>query len=215
MRAHRHLALLSAGVLFSCEALAQTGTHTTSAGLASHSWSVSIVADGYVVPHAVFFVSPIIAADRDWLHLEARYNDEDQSTGSLWLGYNFSGCRKLVWEVTPMIGGVFGNTSGIAPGFQASFSYKKLSLSSSGEYVFDSKQRNAGFFYSWPQLAYSPTDWLRAGLVAQRTKTYRSRLDTHRGLLVGFNYKKYELTVYVLNPSWTQPTLILEGGVSF
>jgi hypothetical protein len=215
MRAHRHLALLAAAVFFSKEALAQIGTHTTSAGLVSHSWSLSIIADGYVVPHAVFFVSPIIAADRDWLHLEARYNYEDQSTGSLWLGYNFSGGRKLAWEVTLMIGGVFGNTTGIAPGFQASFSYKKFSLSSSTEYVFDSKQRNASFFYSWPQLTYSPTKWLRAGLVAQRTKTYRSSLDIQRGLLVGFNHKKYELTAYVLNAGWTRPTLIFEGGVSF
>jgi hypothetical protein len=170
MRAHRHLALLAAGVFFSKEALAQIGSHTTSAGLASHSWSLSIIADGYVVPHAVFFVSPIIPTDRDWLHLEARYNYEDQSTGSLWLGHNFSGGRKLAWEVTPMIGGVFGNTTGIAPGFQASFSYKKFSLSSSGEYVFDSKQRSASFFYSWPQLTYSATHWLRAGLVANGRK---------------------------------------------
>jgi len=62
MRAHRHLALLAEGVFFSKEALAQIGSHTTSAGLASHSWSLSIIADGYVVPHAVFFVSPIIAS---------------------------------------------------------------------------------------------------------------------------------------------------------
>jgi len=25
-----------------------------------------------------------------WLHLEARYNDEDLRTGSLWVGYNFA-----------------------------------------------------------------------------------------------------------------------------
>ncbi len=90
MRVHRHLALLAVGVFFSKEALAQIGSPTTSAGLASHSWSLSIIADGYVVPHAVFFVSPIIATDLDWLHLEARYNYEDQSTGSLWLGYSFA-----------------------------------------------------------------------------------------------------------------------------
>jgi cytochrome c2 len=215
MRAHRHLALLAVGVFFSSEALAQIGTHTASAGPASNSWSVSIIADGYVTPHAEFFVSPIIATNRDWLHLEARYNDEDQSTGSMWFGYNCSGGRKLTWEVTPMIGGVFGRTTGIAPGFQASLSYKKFSLSSSGEYVFNIKHRNDSFFYSWPQLTYSPTKWLRAGLVAQRTKAYHSSLDTQRGLLVGFNYKKFEFTTYVFNLGWTQPTLIFEGGVSF
>jgi hypothetical protein len=51
-----------------------------------------------------------------------------------------------------MIGGVFGNTTGVAPGYQASLTYKKISLSSSGEYVFDTKDRNGSFFYSWPEF---------------------------------------------------------------
>jgi hypothetical protein len=33
-------------------------------------------------------------------------------TGSAWVGYNFSGGEKFTWEVTPMLGGVFGHTSG-------------------------------------------------------------------------------------------------------
>jgi hypothetical protein len=167
--------------------MAQNTKRTASAdgiGSASDPWSFSITADGYVVPHSEFFVSPIFTGDRNRLHLEARYNYENQQTGSLWIGYNLSIGHSVMLEITPMIGGVFGNTTGIAPGYEVSLSYKKLSLSSSGEYVFDTKKPSDSFFYSWPELTYSPADWFRLGLVAQRTKTYHTSLDTQRGFLV-------------------------------
>jgi hypothetical protein len=47
-----------------------------------------------------------------------------------------------------MIGGIFRNTTGVAPGYQASLTYKKIALSSSGECGFDTKDRNGSFFYS-------------------------------------------------------------------
>jgi hypothetical protein len=101
-----------------------------------------------------------------------------------------------------------------APGFEASLSYKRIELSSSGEYVFDTNNRHGSFFYSWPQLTYSPLDWFHLGLVAQRNKAYHAN-DTQRGLLVGFSHKKAEFTTYVFNPGWSDPTLILELRWSF
>ena len=187
----------------------------SSGSSASDPWTFSVTADGYAVPHSEFFVSPTVTADRDWLHLEARYNYEDQNTGSIWIGYNFSVGRKLVLEATPMIGGVFGNTAGVAPGYEVSLSYKRIVLSSSGEYVFDTKNQNGNFFYSWPQLIYSPLDWLHVGVAAQRTKAYHTSFDTQRGLVFGFSHKKAELTTYVLNPGWSDPTLVFELRLSF
>jgi hypothetical protein len=182
---------------------------------ASRLWSFSFTADGYVVPHSEFFVSPTFTADREWLHLEARYNYENQQTGSVWVGYNFSVGHNLLFEVTPMIGGVFGDTTGVALGFEVSLSYKRIELSSSGEYVFDTKNRNSSFFYSWPQLTYSPWDWFQVGLVAQRTKAYHTSFDTQRGLLVGFSHKNAEFTTYIFNPGWSDPTLVVELRWSF
>ena len=69
-----------------------------------------------------------------------------------------------------MIGGVFGRTNGIAPGCEASLTYKKIELSIANEYVFDTTHKSGNFYYSWPQLTYSPVDWFRVGLVAQRTR---------------------------------------------
>ena len=82
------------------------------------AWSFSISAYTYFVPNSHEYVQPTFTADHDWLHLEARYNYEDQNTASAWVGYNFAGGEKLAWEITPMIGGVFGDTSGVAPGFK-------------------------------------------------------------------------------------------------
>src|SRR5436190_3578366 len=79
-------------------------------------WSFSASASTYFVPDDHNYVQPTVRADRGRLHLEARYNYEGLDTGSAWVGCNFSGGKKLTWELTRMLGGVFGDTTGIAPG---------------------------------------------------------------------------------------------------
>ena len=185
-----------------------------SAPAATDPWSYSITFDAYVIPHELNYVDPIFTADRDWLHLEARYNYENLETGSLWAGYNFSAGRKLVLKATPMIGGVVGRTTGIAPGYEVSLTYKRITFSPQGEYVFDTTNHSGDFFYTWSTLTYS-ADWFRAGLVEQRTKAYHTPLDVQRGFLVGFSYKQWEFTTYIFNAGFTDPTVVLEFGVSF
>ena len=159
--------------------------------------------------------SPAFAADHKWLHLEARYNYENLRTASLWTGYNFSFGQTLTLAVTPMIGGVFGRTTGIAVGCHAALTYKKVELSVSNEFVADTGDRASSFYYAWPQLTYSPLDWLHAGLAAQRTKAYQTTLDIQRGFFVGFSRKKIDFTTSIFNAGWTRPTVVLEFGFSF
>jgi hypothetical protein len=178
-------------------------------------WAFTFTSDGYIVPHQDGYVSPILAADRGWLHLEARYNYENLRTGSFWISYNFSAGKELVLNLTPMIGGLFGRTTSFAPGCEAALTYRKVRLSVSNEFVFDTGNRSASFYFAWPEPTYSLLSWVRVGLVAQRTKAYHSSLDTQRGFLVGLSHKKIDFTTYVFNAGWTQPTVILEVGVSF
>ena len=178
-------------------------------------WEFTLTMDGYIVPNQDGYVSPAFAADRGWLHLEARYDYENLRTGSVWTGYNISTGKDLTFSVTPMIGAVFGKTTGLAPGCEAALSYKKIELSVSNEFVFAPSKLSSSFYFAWPQLTYSALSWLRIGLVAQRTKAYHTSLDTQRGLFVGFTHKKMELTTYVFNAGWTQPTVVLEVGVGF
>jgi hypothetical protein len=182
---------------------------------ADKAWSFSVSAMGYLVPESRDYVQPTVSADHDWLHLEGRYNYENLETGSLWVGYNLGGGEKLVWALTPMVGGVFGDTTGVAPGYEGSLSWKGLELYSEGEFVFDTGNSSGNFFYTWSELSYSPWEWFRFGLAAQRTKAYQTDLDIQRGVLVGFSYKKVDFTTYVFNLGWTKPTWVLALGVNF
>jgi len=183
--------------------------------IANSEWSFLFTTTGYVIPHDRSYVSPTFGVDHRKLHLEARYNYENQETGSLWAGYNLEHGEKVVLEVTPMVGGIFGNTAGIAPGYEMSIAWKKFELSSDGEYVFDARHHNDSFLYSWNELTYSPTDWLHIGIVSQRTRAYHTSLDIQRGLLLGFSHKRLDFTTYVLNAGWTDPTVVLSMAYRF
>jgi hypothetical protein len=178
-------------------------------------WQYYFNTSGYLVPHDRSYASPTFSADHNHLHLGARYNYEDKETGSLWAGYNFSMGNTVALEVTPMIGGVLGNTAGIAPGYIASLTWKRFEVSTEGEYVFDLRSHGGNFFYSWMEASYSPMEWWRVGLVAQRTKAYHTSLDIQRGVLVGFTVKRVDFTTYIFNAGWTDPTVVLSLGLKF
>jgi hypothetical protein len=167
------------------------------------------------VPDEHEYVQPTVTADHDWLHVEARYNYEALDTGSAWVGYNFSGGEKLKWEITPMIGGAFGDTFGVAPGYRFSLDWWKLSFSSEGEYLFDTTHSSDSFFYNWSELTLSPVDWFRFGVVIQRTRTYQSDREIDPGVLIGFTWKDLDFAAYALNPDESRPVFIFSLGVSF
>lgn len=201
--------------LLTTVSVGQATVEKSPADPSDQSWSFSLAVAGYIIPHDRSYASPTFAADHDKLHLGARYNYEDKETGSLWIGYNFSTGEKLVFDFTPMVGGVFGNTAGVAPGYLASLTWKKFGLSTEGEFVFDTRDRSGSFFYSWMEGTYSPREWLRVGMVAQRTKAYQTSLDIQRGFLVGFSRKRVSFTTYIFNAGWTDPTTVLSLGFEF
>lgn len=178
-------------------------------------WALSVSVMGYVVPDSRDYAQPTITADRDWLHIEARYNYEALDTGSTWLGYNFSGGKKLEWEVTPMLGGVFGDLTGIAPGYHGSLNWWKLQLYSEGEYVFDTHDSSGSYFYNWSELTISPVDWFRIGVVTQRTRAYHTDREIQRGLLAGVTFKRVSFTTYVFNLDESRPTWVFATGINF
>ena len=203
-------------------ALAQETKNTATAAAAApaadaeaKAWSFDASVYTYFVPDSHDFASAVVMADRGWLHLEARYNYENLRTASIWFGYNFSLGEKLVLDFTALIGGVMGDTAGVAPGYRFSLSYWKLALTSESEYVFDSRNSADSFFYNWSELSVAPADWFRAGFVVQRTRLYKADRDVQRGFLAGFSYKKLNATAYVFNPDASKPTFVLALGASF
>ena len=179
------------------------------------AWTFESSIYTYFLPDEGNYAQPTIATDRDWFHLEARVNYEDLNTGSIWVGYNFSGGDTVEWALTPLVGGVFGQTDGVAPGYSGSLSWRRLEFYSEGEYVFDAHDTANSFFYSWSELTFAPADWLRAGLVTQRTRVYETEREIQRGLLVGVSYKNLEAATYFFNPDDSKPVVVLSVAFSF
>jgi hypothetical protein len=182
---------------------------------AETEWECSLSTSTYLVQNGRDYANPNLVADRGWLHLEARYNYEAIKTGSLWLGYNFSFGKKLAFNVTPMFGGVFGDITGIAPGYTISISYEPIEFSTQGEYFFDAGNRSENFFYSWSELSCAPVTWFRAGIVVERTKAFGSPSDIRPGPLVGFKYKKVDFTTYWLSPGSRDAAFIFTVALNF
>jgi len=188
------------------------------------SWKFSFSTLTYFAQHARDYENPNFTADRDWLHLEARYNYEALKTGSVWIGYNFpSFSIRKDFEVnaTPMLGGVFGDITGVAPGYWIEASYKKIiKASTQGEYFFDAGTSSGDFFYSWSEFSapLPKVDCVRAGLVVERTQA-SGNSDVRRGPLVGFNHKckdkDVDLTIYWLAPGSREATFVFGVTVNF
>jgi len=214
----RRSAFLAAALLFMLFSRVGAAQHVP--GEPAHEveaspWEFGASLFAYFVPQDRDYVSPIVTADRGGLHLEGRYNYEGIHTGSVFVGWSFETGQKLKITATPIVGGVFGDTNGVAPGLELTVAWKKFELYSEGEYVVDFADSSQNFFYNWAQLSYSPLDWLTVGVASQRTRAYHTNLDVQRGLFAGFTRKNVSLNVYVFNLGWETPTVISSLAITF
>ena len=170
---------------------------------------------GWVVPEQDNFGMAQAWLDVRRLHIEGRYNYEGLRTGSLFVGANATAGDKIAIAATAMMGAVFGDTDGIAPGFRITVTWWKLDLSTEDEIVIDPWNVENSFVYSWSELGLSPWDWLRVGVVAQRMRVLRTELDFERGLFAGVSFGKLTATVYELNAGWTTPTWVFALAAGF
>jgi hypothetical protein len=179
----------------------EAGLATSSSSTADATgWKYDITASYYSFRNQDDFTLAVARADRGALHLEARYNYEAIDSGSLFAGWKFSGGEKVTWELTPILGAVFGQKEGIAPGFEAAVAYGVADFYIEAEYVRDLEVREDSFTYAWSELGFTPWEWLRVGLVGQRTMVYHSDRDIQRGGFAQLMYKKVTAGVYVFNP---------------
>jgi hypothetical protein len=192
------IALLLVAVTCSAQedVLATSASSTADAA----GWKYDITASYYSFRNQDDFTLAVARADRGALHIEARYNYEAIDSGSIFVGWKFSGGKNVTWEVTPILGAVFGQKEGIAPGFEAAIGYGIVDFYTETEYVRDSSVRQDSFTYSWNELGFSPLEWLRFGIVGQRTMVYQSERDIQRGLFAQLMYRKATLGFYIFNP---------------
>ncbi len=180
-------------------------------------WTYSLSVYTYVTPNDREYLQPTLVVDREQLHLEARYNYEGIDTGSVWAGYNFSFGDTVKLDLTPMAGVVFGDTTGVAPGYRANLTWRGFVLYTEGEYVFDSGGSSGDFFYSWSEFTYAPTDWLRAPASPPSRTNTRDDHDFEFGPMIGVTFKRLSFTGYALFPDdgGGDPTFVMAVGFGF
>ncbi len=176
-------------------------------------WGLSVLY--YVLRDEPDFLQPTLTVDRGALHLEARYNYEDRETGSAFVGWNLSVGEELRFGITPMVGGVFGRTNGIAPALTLTLEWGPLAFWSQDEYVLDLGDSSASFFYSWSEFSVTGPDWLRVGLVLQRTKVFQTTTEVQGGPLVGITVWKLSATAYLFAPGQDDQFTVVAIAGSF
>ena len=197
-------------------ASAQTPNDTSNAATASAAaWSYRATASTYVVPDDENYVQPTVAADHGRLHLEGRFNYEDRNSTSTFVGWNFEVGSRVTLELTPMFGAVLGNTEGVIPALELTLGVGPIEFYSEGEYVIDVTDLSNRYFFSWSELTVSPTKWLRAGVVTQRTRVVDEPRDIQPGILAGATFGKFNAAFYYFNPGSSDHYAVVSLGVTF
>lgn len=179
------------------------------------AWEVEASAALYALPDEEDLVQPTVRADREDLHLEARYNYEDRNATSLFLGANFAWGEGKSLALTPMLGVLFGDISGLVPGLEADFGAGLFEAYTEAEYVVDLEDSASSYLYAWSELSVRPSERWRAGLVGQRTRAYQTDRDIQRGVLLGMSFRRVEGTVYLFNPGSDDHFTVVSLGLSF
>jgi hypothetical protein len=196
-------------------ALAGTAAAQETAQVGGTGWELNLSGALYVLPDEEDYVQPTFKADHGLFHFETRYNYEDRDSASFFLGANFEIGDKVTLALTPMIGVVVGLTDGVMPGLEADFTAGPFEAYGEAEYVFDLHDSSSKYFYMWSELSLWPTEWLRVGVVTQRTRVFQTDRDIQRGVLLGVTFKKFDGTVYFFNPGADDHFTVVSLGVSF
>jgi hypothetical protein len=161
------------------------------------------------------FASGILAADRGALHLEARANYEALHAQSAFVGWTFSTGEPVRLELTPIVGGVTGARHGPVAGLEASVAAGRFDWYAEAEYVREGGGGEPSYTYVWSELAFRPVEWLRGGLVTQRTRLYGGDREVQHGPFLQASHGKVTLGAYWFSPGSSGQVAIVSLGVAF
>lgn len=162
------------------------------------------------------FTVGVASLNHGSFRLEARYNYEAHDAASVFVGWKLAGGDAVTFELTPIVGALFGSARGFVPGFEASIAYGSLDAYIEAEYVRDLEQASASYFYAWSELGWTPAQWLRVGLVGQRTRVVNNSRDLQRGAFLQLRGgKDATLGIYAFNPDSAERYIVISLGVQF
>ena len=137
--------------------------------------SATVTALYYAMRDQPDFGVGVASLNRGSLRFEARYNYEARDAASAFVGWKFAGGDAITYEVTPIVGVLFGAAKGVIPGVEASIAYRTFDAYVEAEYVSDLQHHADSYFYAWIELGWRPVEWLRVGLVGSAHPRGRGR----------------------------------------
>ena len=212
MKVRAFLALFLASFIASAQ---DPSSNAGPVGADEKSWEFELDFYQYLVPFDRDNLVVMAYADYGNIHYEARYNYEDLNTASVFGGYRLESGKAFVFGATPIGGIVFGNVNGVAPGLLLDATWKQFDFYSESEYVVDFSNSESNFFYTWTELAWSPSEFLRTGLSANRTRLYQTDLELQRGVFAQYTWRSLTAGVHWFNPAAEEEFLIATLAVSF
>jgi hypothetical protein len=199
----------SPSILFAQQPIKDSSNNST-----NMSWSFSADSYYYVVPNGKNILNVNGYADHKNLHIEARYNYEDQNTASIFGGWKFETGNKIQLEATPMMGIAFGKSNGVAPALDVQLTYKIFDLYFESEYFADFSGKENDFLYTWTELGITPFNAFRTGITTESTRLYKTKLDVQRGLFSQYSFRKLSLGVYYFNPFFRDNYIIFSATIN-
>jgi len=179
------------------------------------SWSVEASLAWYFVLEQENFPQPTILANRGPLHLETRYNYEGLRTVSFLVGWNFEFGERVKLGLTPIAGCALGETGGPILGLELSLEWGPVGFSSQGEWMNDRLGGTGSFLYAWAELDVRPWEWLRVGMVVQRTRVFHTPREVMLGPLIGVTIWRLDASAYWLDPGGPGQFVVVALGASF
>ena len=161
------------------------------------------------------YASGIFAAERGPLHLEARANYEAVHAQSAFVGWTFAAGDAIKVEATPIVGVVTGALRGTIAGLEASIAAGRFDYYIEAEHVRDRQGKDGDYTYAWSEAGFRPVEWLRVGLVTQRTRAYGGERDLQRGGFAQVSQGTLTFSAYWFNPGSQEQVVIVSVGASF
>ncbi len=101
------------------------------------------------------------------------------------------------------------------PGFVASVAWKRFDFYIEGEYVRDNGEHTDSYFYAWSEVGFKAAEWLRVGIVGQRTRAYGGERDIQRGPFAQVTWGPVTIGGFWFNPGSKDQVFVGSIGATF
>lgn len=178
-------------------------------------WTGAVTGYYYAMRDEPDFGVGVATLDHGRLHFEGRWNYEASDAGSAFVGWKFAGGDAVTFEITPIVGVLFGSARGVIPGVEASAAWGPFDAYVEAEYVDDRRQPGSRYYYSWTEVGWTPVEWLRVGLAGQRTQTVDTGRDIQLGVFAQVTVQRLTFSLYAFNPDGAARYAIASVTASF